>query len=602
MAKLQIQLNGKAGLAPKHFGNGLYSSNDQHLKYLGKTGQMASGIWNSYRYDGFMSPMPDQYQTIYLQRLDSGQDQSRVLNFIYSDVDVGSGEIVLFDDDGLYLSKDNPFIAAIGSNIDFGGNFTSPYFTREDKNTGGTTILAETVNDAVKSQYAGAAAYYYTWGDKIGRSSSVSTIGKVTGTSIVQWIAASTNPGGLTALYTNWPTLVNGNNQYIYVLDGSSIHGINVSPSGTVGNANGTFDSDIIIFQATVSLIDGIEHAGNIYLSISEGESNMNIFDIPNQRVITNVRCSVYIWNKISDQQLQANEIPLSNCKQVGRIWVMDGNIYVITVNTSNVMEIRILSGGSFKVLHEIGGDAEFNVGKNSLEVTPIGTIIATNKGNLFLLNKENGLVKLGVYASDVDQDESTLVSYNGDNGNEPSNTVQGLRNSVANLTIAYTSTDHTGTTDGIRMVKFYLHNHGTMLNNYEGGTYTAAEQTWLDANIPEIPLKANQGDVYTLVKYLPKLSTVNHIYIACKPTADASDSVKIATIKVYYNNSTTVGHEHDVYQKEASRGYIHMNVNEPNVNAIQLEIEWDTDQIMGENDFATSFALVDYTPTRTNR
>lgn len=458
---------------------------------------------------------------------------------------------------------------------------------------------ASRIIDVTRSQFAGAISYYYTWGDQIGRASSLANIGKeIDSKDTVNWIFRSNNSQSLQALRAANPHFVNSKNQYVYILDSESVHGINIAISGTVEDVDGTFDSDLIVFQSGVSLIDGVDYNENIYFSMVEGDTDVDLWNLPAD-TSTKTNCYVYVWNKISGQQLQANKIELLDCKHVGRGFSMGGMLYFLTINSANVSEIRILNRGSFQVLHEIGPDNEFNIGKQSVTVTEMGAILATNKGNLFLLDKGNELKKLGTFATDIDKTSPALVIYGGGEGHEPSNTSQGLHPVVPHLTITYRNTSNEN-----KIKKFYLRNVGTMLNQYKGFTPTTEQQAWLDLNVPELPLVANQGNVYSLVEFLPKLSTLKECVIYCKPTGIITDGeiTEIAKIHLYKNQETTPFFTHSVTDKNASRGYLEFNLDTKYVNAVQLEVEYNTTLPIGENDFTPLTGVLEYAPTNTKK
>lgn len=110
----------------------------------------------------------------------------------------------------------------------------------------------------------------------------------------------------------------------------------------------------------------------------------------------------------------------------------------------------------------------------------------------------------------------------------------------------------------------------------------------------------ANQGDVYTIVRYLPSLSTVRNMIIYCAPT-ESADSTVIATLKFYKNQQSTPFMTKSVTQEMASRGYVSVDLNTHNVNAIQVEIEFNTTSTLGNDDFCPSIGILDYEPTKTH-
>jgi hypothetical protein len=105
---------------------------------------------------------------------------------------------------------------------------------------------------------------------------------------------------------------------------------------------------------------------------------------------------------------------------------------------------------------------------------------------------------------------------------------------------------------------------------------------------------KANIGNVYSGVKYFKRLSTIKHIDFYCAPgTTSGTDTV--ATIKFYANQSTTAFSTKTVTRNDLVKGYKSIDLNKLWVNALQIEIEFETTQTLGPNDFAPAMAVVEY-------
>ena len=81
-----------------------------------------------------------------------------------------------------------------------------------------------------------------------------------------------------------------------------------------------------------------------------------------------------------------------------------------------------------------------------------------------------------------------------------------------------------------------------------------------------------------------------------------SAGAITEATLKVYFNQSTTAFKSHAITRDDMSRGYIDIPINKQYVNAIQLEVEYNTVNTLYTYTFAPSMAVVDYTPTSTNR
>jgi len=119
------------------------------------------------------------------------------------------------------------------------------------------------------------------------------------------------------------------------------------------------------------------------------------------------------------------------------------------------------------------------------------------------------------------------------------------------------------------------------------------------EGTINTVAQTGNQGNVYSLVKILPEMATVKHIDIRCLPTASTGATV-IGTVKYYFNHSTTPAITKSVTLNDAKKGYDRHEINMPYVNAVQIEIEFNTTQTLGADDFHPYTAVVHYEPTNT--
>jgi hypothetical protein len=106
-----------------------------------------------------------------------------------------------------------------------------------------------------------------------------------------------------------------------------------------------------------------------------------------------------------------------------------------------------------------------------------------------------------------------------------------------------------------------------------------------------------DQGNVFTPVYPLPVLSTVENIRIYCLPVSGTGAS-HVAKINFYYNQNATASYGKNITRDEASKGYIDFPINKPFVTAVQFEIEFETSQVAGSNDFMPYMATIDYDAT----
>ena len=120
------------------------------------------------------------------------------------------------------------------------------------------------------------------------------------------------------------------------------------------------------------------------------------------------------------------------------------------------------------------------------------------------------------------------------------------------------------------------------------------------EGTIDTVIQTGNAGNVYSLVKILPEMATVKHVDIRCLPTVSTGSTV-IGTLKYYFNHSTTPAITKSVTLTDAKKGYDRHEINMPYINAVQIEIEFNTTQTLGADDFHPYTAVVHYEPTNTS-
>ena len=144
---------------------------------------------------------------------------------------------------------------------------------------------------------------------------------------------------------------------------------------------------------------------------------------------------------------------------------------------------------------------------------------------------------------------------------------------------------------NGIRFIKIPINYYGTLLGNTNNVNLASFE----------LDLYPLQGDVKTGVQLLPKRSELRNIMVYCKPTADTGAEV-IGYIDVYINQSATAIHTETITRSIANKGYIDIELNRHNVNAVQLGVRWNTAHQTGDNDMLLSQAVVTYDPIYSSR
>ena len=334
---------------------------------------------------------------------------------------------------------------------------------------------------------------------------------------------------------------------------------------GLSGGDWGTIEHDVLIFPEYLKCVDAIDTNGLMYIAINTGIQN----GVSNTRTFNMNTAGVYVWDRQTTITRTRDYIPLIGVKEVRKLYqTREGDIRVIVINNDRQVEIRSLVNSTWQTIYTLDANA-YPGYRDSLTVINNYIVWQAYDGKIYANGKatpqdKEGLFIIGDLAESVSGSFSAGILVN---GNEP---VSGQQQA---LIASYID----GSTP--KLAKFYLHASGTT------------------ASTAHYPL---QGDIYTPVYYLPFMSTVNTVRFNCIPGTNSSTDV-VATIKFYFNQSTTVGMTKTVTKADVKKGYIECHINKPYVNAIQFEIEYNESMPLSVDDFCPSMALITYTPSQTS-
>lgn len=373
---------------------------------------------------------------------------------------------------------------------------------------------------------------------------------------------ANANSDWLTTDVTNnfSNTLINNifmrvaDNGFAYIFMDNQVHKIDGTTSG---GATGTATANVITFPPYFQITDAIDTNGRIYMPIRQDTSPPTI-----GITLANAQVGVYIWDRLSTVVNMQNYIAIPGIREIRKIYVSPkGTIRVITINSEANVEIRELQGSVFNVIETLGDDIYPNY-HDSLSVYGLNTSWLGNDGNIYCHgrvseNDKESFYKIGIITSSLGPGIMFMANA-------------GSRADKLSFYISDTAV-------------------GANYRLYKWSPYTKIDGSGL----------AIIGNVYTLVKFLPPMSTVNYINIYCRPAGSGSGT--IATIKPYFNQSTTAWASKAVTLDEAGTGLKRIEVGKPFVNTVQLEIEFSTSvNLSGNTDFSPSFAIIDYSVTKT--
>lgn len=386
---------------------------------------------------------------------------------------------------------------------------------------------------------------------------------------------------GTTTAVTNG-TLTGGfmrkaDNGFAYVFQDNVVHKIDGT---TNGGSNGTVTYNVLAFPVFFSLTDAVDYKGKIFISVIQTNRliSSSTYNLTSD-------CGVYVWDRQSTTANMQDYIPVTGIKEIRKLYISpDGDLRMICVASDRTVQVRTFDGNQFTILKECGINS-YPVYADSLVTANASTFWLGADGYIYAHGDINFQIEKHVYYTYQQKESlfmigklpsfssSGIILYGG--GNTYSTGIEGYRDDLEGL---YLSCN-----DSSAITKLYKWSFNAV------GTVNGLVQN------------ANQGDIYSLVKRLPKLSTVNFIRIYGLP-CQTSDSQTIATIKIYFNQSTTAWASKTIIRSDWARGYIDIPINKPYVNTIQFKIEFATNITLGIDDFAPSNAEIDYTPTETNK
>lgn len=368
------------------------------------------------------------------------------------------------------------------------------------------------------------------------------------------WLTATVS-GSFTNDLVNMAFMRVADNGFGYLFMDNQVH--KIDGTTLTGGANGTITPNALLFPNHFQLTDACDYRGKMFITLRKDQADQlgNAINTKSQ----NAEVGVYIWDRSTTTAGGADFIPINGVKEIRKIWVgPQGDLRVMTTNSDRITQIRTYTGSTFKVIKTVGYLAS-PLYHDGLTVHDLMTTWYGQNGKIYSHGQ-------------LTEDDSEALYVIG----EPS---------VINASGAILFGGDLYTDAGI-----YLSSTLT-----SGPTPRIYKWGWndIDGNT------AHRGDVFTPVKYLPQMSTVQNIEVYCRPVGTGTST--IANVKIYFNQSAIAWATKAITLDDTGRGYIDIDVNKPFVNSIQLETEFSTAIVLtGDTDFAPSYAVVNYTQTNT--
>jgi len=544
MSKITIDLSGIGGLAPKFNGDMDRTVATPNLRYIGNDNQMADGIYNPLRRYGYLSPANATMASL---TFTGGTHDSNLTTGIYDSVNddfyIGGADRQIWQGDTLDDTQ-------LQQKIDLGATGTPHIYDLE----------IYQLNDVRK------LFYVYETGGKL----EVGTATLPFASANSDWLStdvANTIDNTLSA--DSYPFMRVADNGFAYIFESNNIHKLDGTASG---GANGTMTANVIQFPAYFQIIDAIDYRGKLYVVI---QHTTKVYS-NNSLIVFNKRVGVYIWDRFSSIVNMRDYIPVEGVREIQRIYVSpQGDLRIMTASSEAMAQIRSFNGSTFKVIEEIGYHAGIGRHLDSLTNTSNMTMWLGTDGILYAQGKLTHRDKEAVYKIG----DTAIVTY--------SMSTPGV--------VLFGGANTDSSSGNCKATK-----NGLFLGYMDSSAAKYAKE-WdiYGTGSDGVVAKQAQGDVYSLVKFLPQMSNINHIDLYMFP-GSGSGATAIGTLKIYFNQSTTPWASKTITQGDSALGYKRIEINEQYINSVQLEVEYPTASSIGTTDFAPSFCVVDYSPTNT--
>lgn len=352
-------------------------------------------------------------------------------------------------------------------------------------------------------------------------------------------------------------------NALLYWQVGRDIH---TADGGGTGGALGRVNQNVLAFPSYINIVDIAETRSRMYFGVQTSDKTTS----SDGRTFPANKIGIYVWNRRSQILGGSDFYAAPGAREIKKVFLSsDGSVKAITIGNSGFTEIRGISGNQFAVIHTLEKNAYPSSKRGLSQVDQLSMWLGAN-----------GLWY--AFGSIVPGEPQRLYKIGDMTGEANSGLVTGP------ILIGHEEASEP------RM---------SVVFGWEDSDPSYIVQKWYpngDGTINSVAQTGNSGNVYTQAIPLPPLSNIRYIYIMGAPTStDNTDD--IVNVKIYFNQSTTPWATKNITKADMNKGYFEIPVNKQNINFVQVEIEWPTDETLGADTFRPSFAVVDYDPVETS-
>jgi hypothetical protein len=557
---ITIDLTGSKGLAPRFYADQPYSIPSPNLRYQAQDGMAVGGVYNPFRRLGYMSPS----------------------NTATKNVTITGNSLFTHTTAWEYDSLNQNAYLATGSIVATGTTDLSTFassMTLTNWTSGSVRDMAiYQVNGKRTLMVMGVFNFGGVNEGRIathdldhGLGNTINYLG--TGGSVANTFGLSVSPS----------KMIPADNSFMYILDNNAVHKLD----GTLaGGTNGTITANALTFPAWMVLTDGLDLHGKLYMGVQDTPSGTSFGNYAGF-------CGVYIWDRQTTTFGFQDFVIIPQAHFIRKLYVSPaGKIRAIISTTSNETAIVEYNGVSFETIARLGVNS-FPPYYDSAQVVDSGIWWQTFDGQIFFYGTPapemngNAVDAMGNIVSDAE----ALYCV----GNfTPAGTIGGTLFYGSNL-----SDYSAGVPTGMRASP-----EGFFLSYRDVAGSAFFMKKWYphaEASASLItPMATDIGNVFYPVRILPIFSSIDFVKIACAPLADDTigNTTVVATVKVFYNMSTTPAATVAVTRNACLSGAVDIPCAKNGVFAIQMKIEFNTAQSVGPFDFHPYMAVVNYTPS----
>ncbi len=210
----------------------------------------------------------------------------------------------------------------------------------------------ETVRDCFLYQINGSQRLLYLWTD--------ATDGDMGSYDLASSFTADDADEAVWSTATGGAVLTTGNmfgivadNGFAYVCQDNSVHKFDGT---TNGGSAGTVSSNVLQFDASTAIIDGIDARGKIWLLTKE-------VNTASTTIAGSERThQIVVWNRSSSTLSLDDAFPLNGISKASSLIFYRGSVYVFTQTAEGIVQLRRFTGTSFKVEKDLGDVGDKNV------------------------------------------------------------------------------------------------------------------------------------------------------------------------------------------------------------------------------------------------